>query len=65
MPTSIEQINQLLTQVSESVLQEVWIMLNTATKREESSSEPETNSIRNHSAFFNGYVPEDERLYDD
>jgi hypothetical protein len=64
MLTSIEQITQLLPTVSESVLQEIWMILSTATKNEE-SSEPESTLIRNHSAFLNGYAPEDEGLYDD
>jgi hypothetical protein len=64
MPNSIEQINQLLPQVSESVLQEVCMILSTATKQQD-SSEAETNVVRRHSAFLNGYVPEDEGLYDD
>jgi hypothetical protein len=50
MPTSIEQINQLLPQVSESVLQEVWMIITTATKHED-YSEPETNVVRQHSAL--------------
>jgi hypothetical protein len=65
MPTSIEKITKLLPQASESVLQEVWTILSTAVKNEESSSEPEKTLIRNHSAFLNGYAPEDEGLYDD
>jgi hypothetical protein len=65
MPTSIEQITQLLPQAPESVLQEVWTILSTAIKNEESSSEPEKTLIRNHSAFLNGYTPEDEGLSDD
>jgi hypothetical protein len=64
MLTSIEQITQLLPKASESVLQEVWMILGTATKNEE-SSEPESTLIRNQSAFLNGYAPEDEWLYDD
>jgi hypothetical protein len=64
MLTSIEQIIQLLPKASESVLQEIWMILSTATKTEE-SSEPESTFIRNHSAFLNGYAPEDEGLYDD
>jgi hypothetical protein len=65
MPTSIEQITKLLPQASESVLQEVWTISITAAKNEESSSAPVKALIRNHSAFFNGYAPEDEGLYDD
>jgi hypothetical protein len=65
MPTSIEQITQLLPQASESVLQEVWQILSTAAKKEKSSSEPEKTLIRNHSTFLNGYTPEDEGFYDD
>ena len=65
MLNSIEQITQLLPQASESLLQEVWTILNTAAKNDESSSESEKTAIRNHSAFLNGYAPEDEGLYDD
>jgi hypothetical protein len=65
MPTSIEQITQLLPQASELVLQEVWKILSPAAKKEKSFSEPEKTLIRNHSAFLNGYAPEDEGLYDD
>ncbi len=64
MLTSIERITQLLPQASESVLEEIWMILNTATNRGE-SSEPETTVVRNHSAFLNGYALEDEGLYDD
>jgi hypothetical protein len=64
MLTSIEQITQLLPKASESVLQEIWMILSTATKNEE-SSDVESTLIRNHSAFLNGYAPEDEGLYDD
>jgi hypothetical protein len=64
MLTSIEQITQLLPKASESVLQEIWMILSTATKNEE-SSEPESTLSRNHSAFLNGYAREDEGLYDD
>ena len=65
MLNSIEQITRLLPQASESVLQEVWTILNTAAKNNKSSSESEKTVIRNHSAFLNGYAPEDEGLYDD
>jgi hypothetical protein len=65
MLNSIEQITQLLPQASESVLQEVWMILNTAAKNKEPASDAETTLIRNHSAFLNGYAPEDEGLYDD
>ena len=65
MLNSIEQITQLLPQASESVLQEVWTILSTAAKSDESFSESEKTVIRNHSAFLNGYAPEDEGLYDD
>jgi hypothetical protein len=61
MLNSIEQITRLLPQASESVLQEVWTIL----KNEKLSSESETTVIRNHTAFLNGYAPEDEGLYDD
>ena len=64
MLTSIDRITQLLPQASESVLEEVWIILSTAVNNQE-SSELETNSDRKHSAFLNGYAPEDEGLYDD
>jgi hypothetical protein len=63
MPTLIEQISQKLPQASESVLQEVWVILSSATNNEE-SSDLETKNIRDHSAFLNGYAPEDEELYD-
>jgi hypothetical protein len=49
MPTSIEQITQLLPQASESVLQEVWTILSTAAKKEKSFSEPEKTLIRDQS----------------
>ncbi len=65
MLNSIEQITRLLPQASESVLQEVWMILNTAAKHLEPASESEKTVIRNHSAFLNGYAPEDEGLYDD
>ncbi len=65
MPTLSEQITQLLPQVSESVLQEVWMILNAAKKDEGSVSDPEYTLTRNHSAFLNGYALEDEGLYDD
>jgi hypothetical protein len=65
MPTSIEQITKLLPQASESVLQEVSIILSAAKKDDGSFSDPECTLTRNHSAFLNGYAPEDEGLYDD
>jgi hypothetical protein len=65
MPTSIDQITKLLPQASESVLQEVWTILNTAAKNKEPASDSERTLIRNHSAFLNGYAPEDQGLYDD
>ncbi len=65
MLNSIEQITRLLPQASESVLEEVWTILSTAAESNESSSEPKKGIIRNHSAFLNGYAPEDEGLYDD
>ncbi len=64
MLTSIDKITQLLPQASESVLQEIWMILNNAANEGE-SSESETTAVRNHSAFLNGYAPEDEGLYDD
>ncbi|WP_310489800.1 hypothetical protein [Chamaesiphon sp. VAR_69_metabat_338] len=64
MLTSIDKITQLLPQVSESVLQEIWTILNNAANHRE-SLESETTVVRNHSAFLNGYAPEDEGLYDD
>jgi hypothetical protein len=64
MLTSIEQITQLLPQASESVLAEIWMILNAATSRGESSA-VETTVVRNHSAFLNCYALEDEGLYDD
>ena len=65
MLNSIEQITRLLPQASESVLKEVWTILNTAAKNEKSFSESEKTVIRNHSTFLNGCAPEDEGLYDD
>jgi hypothetical protein len=59
-----DRINELLPQVSESVLQEIWIILSNVTKNEEYSG-IETNTIKNHSAFLNGYNSEDEGLYDE
>jgi hypothetical protein len=60
-----EQIGQLLPHVPESVLQEVWMILSTAAKKEASSSNIETNPIVSRTAFLNGYSPEDEGLYDE
>jgi hypothetical protein len=64
MLTSIDKITQLLPQVSESVLQEIWTILNNAANKGE-SLKSETTVVRNHSAFLSGYAPEDEGLYDD
>jgi hypothetical protein len=64
MPTLIEQISQKLPQAPESLLQQVLVILDSVGNHEE-SSELETDKIRNHSAFLNGYAPEDEGLYDD
>ncbi len=64
MLTLIEQISQKLPQATESVLQEVLGILDSVLDHEE-SSESETDKTRNHSAFLNGYAPEDEGLYDD
>jgi hypothetical protein len=64
MPTMIEQISSKLPQTTESILQEVLEILDSAHSDEE-SSESEIDKIRNHSAFLNGYAPEDEGLYDD
>lgn len=64
MLTSIEQITQLLPKASESVLQEIWVILNNAANKGESLVS-ETTVVRNHSALLNGYTPEDEGLYDD
>ncbi len=60
-----EQISQLLPHVSESVLQEVWMILSTAAKKEASSLDIETNPIVSRNAFLNGYAIEDEGLYDE
>jgi hypothetical protein len=60
-----EQIGQLLPHVSESVLQEVWIILSTAAKKESSYLDLETNPIVSRNAFLNGYAIEDEGLYDE
>jgi hypothetical protein len=64
VPTLIEQISQKLPQAPESLLQEVLVILDSVGNNEE-SSELKTDKIRNHSAFLNGYAPEDEGLYDD
>jgi hypothetical protein len=64
MPTLIEQISSKLPQTPESILREVLEMLDSAHSNEE-SSESEIDKIRIHSAFLNGYAPEDEGLYDD
>mgnify|MGYP000064103910 FL=1 len=64
MLNSIDKITQLLPQVSESVLQEIWAILNHAANKGE-PLESEATVVRNHSAFLNGYAPEDEGLYDD
>jgi hypothetical protein len=64
MLTAIDRINELLPHASESVLQQVWMILSSAANNGE-SSEPVTNVVIKHSAFLNGYVPEDEGLYDD
>jgi hypothetical protein len=60
-----EQISQLLPHVPESVLQEVWMILSTAAKKEASYSDLETNPIVDRTAFLNGYAIEDEGLYDE
>ena len=65
MLTSIEQITQLLLQASESVLQEIWLILSSEAKDEELSSGLDNTLTRNHIAFLNGYAPEDDGLYDD
>jgi hypothetical protein len=65
MATLIEQISQRLPQVPESLLQEVLEILNSFDNNNEESSASETEKIRNHSAFLNGYALEDEGLYDD
>jgi hypothetical protein len=64
MPTLIEQISSKLPQTPESVLQEVLEMLDSV-HSDDSSSEAEIDKVRHHSAFLNGYAPEDEGLYDD
>jgi hypothetical protein len=64
MPTLIEQISSKLPQTPESVLQKVLEMLDSVNYDEE-SSEAKIDKVRNHSAFLNGYAPEDEGLYDD
>lgn len=64
MPTLIEQISQKLPQAPESLLQKVLVILNSVDNNE-GLSESEADGIRNHSAFLNGYAPEDEGLYDD
>jgi hypothetical protein len=64
MLTLIEQISLKLPQAPESVLQEVLEMLDSVHNNEK-STESEIDKVRNHSAFLNGYAPEDEGLYDD
>jgi hypothetical protein len=64
MATLIEQINQKLPQAPESLLQEVLGILDSV-GNDQDLSELETDKIRNHSAFLNGYAPDDEGLYDD
>jgi hypothetical protein len=64
MATLIEQISQKLPQASESLLEEVLGILDSVGNDEE-LLELETDKIRNHSAFLNGYAPDDEGLYDD
>jgi hypothetical protein len=64
MTSLIEQISQKLPQAPESLLQEVLGILDSIGNDEE-LSELETDKIRNHSAFLNGYAPDDEGLYDD
>jgi hypothetical protein len=64
MPTLIEQISQKLPQAPESLLQKVLMILDSVDNNE-GLSESETDRIRNHSSFLNGYAPEDEGLYDD
>jgi hypothetical protein len=64
MLTLIEQISRKLPQATESMLQEVLEILDSVNDNDK-SSESETNKIRDHRAFLNGYTPEDEGLYDD
>jgi hypothetical protein len=64
MHTLIEQISQKLPQAPESVLREVLGILDSVDSQKE-SSEVKPSDIRDHSAFVNGYAPEDEGLYDD
>lgn len=64
MLTLIEQISRKLPQATELVLQEVLGILDSAHENEE-SLESKTGKTRNHSAFLNGYAPEDDGLYDD
>ncbi len=64
MTTLIEKISQKLPQAPESLLQEVLGILDAVDNNEE-LSESEIDRTRNHSSFLNGYVPEDEGLYDD
>ncbi len=64
MPTLIEQISQKLPQAPESLLRKVLVILDSVDDNE-GSSESAADRIKNHSAFLNGYAPEDEGLYDD
>jgi hypothetical protein len=64
MHTLIEQISQKLPQAPESVLREVLGILDSVDSQK-GLSEVKPSDIRDHSAFLNGYSPEDEGLYDD
>ena len=61
MLTVIDQISQKLPQASDAVLQKVLEVLNAAD--DETFLESVGAKVRDHSAFLNGYAPEDDSLY--
>ncbi len=63
MLTLIEQISQKLPYASESLLQEVWMILSATDERE--LSESETKNSPNPRNFLNSYDPCDEGLSDE
>ncbi len=62
MLTVIDQISQKLPQASDAVLQKILEVLNAAD--DETFLESVGAKVRDHSAFLNGYAPEDDGLYD-
>jgi hypothetical protein len=69
MPTLLEKTSQKLPYASESVLQEVWMILGSAANRQE-SSEPENEGLYDESERWEAASDEDgdqleERLLDE